>query len=89
MKKLLILIIILYTIINLYSKNLTTSDLINLKCNQQYNKIRKNYADLRGLKYSMLPVYDNLPSNKERSNQNNTKKVGETFNSKNITRKRI
>ena len=68
---------------------MSTSDLINLKCNQQYNKIRKNYADLRGLKYSMLPVYDNLPSNKERSNQNNTKKVGETFNSKNITRKRI
>jgi hypothetical protein len=63
---------------------LSTSDLINLKCNQQYNKIRKNYADLRGLKYSMLPVYDNLPSNKERSSQNQTQNQNQN---QNITKK--
>ena len=75
--------------------SLSTIDLINLKCNQQFNKIRKSYADLRGLKYSMLPVYDNMPSFKQKSdkqqlqNQSTTKKVGEYKNSKNITRKRI
>jgi hypothetical protein len=75
---------------------LTTSDLVNLKCNQQFNKIRKSYADLRGLKYSMLPLYDNLPSFKQKTekqpssqNQATTKKVGGYINSKNITRKRI
>jgi hypothetical protein len=74
---------------------LSTSDLINLKCNQQFNKIRKSYSDLRGLKYSMLPDYNNLPTFKQKSdkqqlqNQSNTKKVGGYKNIKNITRKII
>jgi hypothetical protein len=56
--------------------SLTTLDKVNLKCNQQLNKIRKNYADLRGLKYVIPPIYDNLPSvdQKNEKNQNITKK---------------
>jgi hypothetical protein len=75
--------------------SLSTSDMINLKCDQQYNKIRKNYAELRGLKYTIPPVYDNLPSFKQNQverqsqRQNITKKVGGYNISKKITRKRI
>jgi hypothetical protein len=57
--------------------SLSTADLINLKCNQQFNKIRKNYAELRGLQYVIPPVYENLPSPKKSSddkNLSNTKK---------------
>ena len=56
--------------------SLSTMDMVNLKCNQQLNKIRKNYSDLRGLKYVIPPVYDNLPSTdrKNDKNQNTTKK---------------
>ena len=71
---------------------LSLSDKVNLKCNQQFNKIRKNLADLTGMKYSIMPVYDNLPSIKEKTiksqSQNITKKGGHN-NRKNITRKKM
>ena len=56
--------------------SISTLDMVNLKCNQQLNKIRKNYADLRGLKYVIPPIYDNLPSANQKNdkNQNITKK---------------
>ena len=41
---------------------LSPQELSNSKCNRRWNSIRKSYADLRGLKYSPTPDYNNLPS---------------------------
>jgi len=78
---------------------LSLSDKVNLKCNRQFNKIRKNLADLTGMTYSTLPIYDNLPSTKEKSNKSSdeksqqsqsiTRKKGSYISNKNITRKKM
>ncbi len=64
---------------------ITGTDFINLKCNQQYNKIRKNYADLFGLKYVIPPIYNNIPSYPPKNKtQNITKKVGGNKHNKTV-----
>jgi len=81
---------------------LSLSDKVNLKCNQKFNKIRKNLADLTGMRYSIMPIYDNLPSTKEKTTntsgqkpqlvkqpQNATRKIGGYNTNKKLTRKKI
>jgi hypothetical protein len=53
--------------------SLSPSDLSNLKCRRQWNSVRKSYADLRGLKYSPTPDYNNLPSSKSEKKPENNK----------------
>ena len=43
---------------------LSNSELINGKCNNKWNKIRKSYSILTGQKYVIPPVYKNLTSKK-------------------------
>jgi hypothetical protein len=53
--------------------SLSPNELSNLKCRRQWNSVRKSYADLRGLKYSPTPDYNNLPSSKSKPENNKTK----------------
>jgi len=57
--------------------SLTNKDLSNIKCKQRWNSIRKSYANMRGLKYTVLPDYSNLPT--ARSSKNTTQKDGLRF----------
>lgn len=56
---------------------LSSKDLSNSKCRQRWNAIRKSYANMRGLKYTILPDYTNLPDTK--SSKNTTQKTGLRF----------
>jgi hypothetical protein len=83
--------------------SLSPSELKNLKCRKTWSSIRKNYADLTGVKYVPLPNYSNLPSIKSRKenkleskndkdkdkskSKSKTQKAGSHVNNK--TRKRI
>ena len=54
-----------YITIDMFLKKgteLSDKDKSNLKCNHRWNSIRKNYADLRGIKYVPTPDYNMLPS---------------------------
>lgn len=57
--------------------SLTNKDLSNIKCKQRWNSIRKSYANMRGLKYTVLPDYSNLPT--ANSSKNETQKAGLRF----------
>jgi hypothetical protein len=63
--------------------SLTSEDLSNIKCKQRWNAIRKSYANMRGLKYTMLPDYSMLAKNKTVKNTTNTNST----NSANIANK--
>ena len=78
-----------YITIDMYLQKgttLTNEEKQKLKCNHRWNSIRKNYADLRGIKYVPTPDYSMLTSSSTRtkpssssSSQNNkskTKKEG-------------
>ena len=54
-------------------KTLSKEELSNAKCTQRWNAVRKSYADMRGLEYTMLPDYSNLPQSKSQS-KNYTRK---------------
>jgi CRISPR/Cas system-associated exonuclease Cas4 (RecB family) len=43
-------------------KQLSIKDMVDIKCRQKWNTVRRNYANLRGIKYVIPPVYDNAPS---------------------------
>jgi hypothetical protein len=63
-----------YITINMYLKKgttLTNEELKNLKCNHEWNSIRRSYADMRGLNYSVLPDYENTPSYGDAAASNN------------------
>jgi len=65
--------------IELYLKkgtSLTQEELSDLKCNHQWNSIRRSYANMRGLNYGMIPDYKNIQSlsNKTKKNYNPSKK---------------
>jgi hypothetical protein len=70
-----------YISIDMYLKKgseLSDKDISSLNCVHRLNSIRKNYADLRGLKYSPIPDYNMLPSSytktsKSLSSSNNNK----------------
>jgi hypothetical protein len=75
--------------------SLTREDLSNIKCKQRWNAIRKSYANMRGLKYTMLPDYSMLAKNKtvkntpstNNTNNTNTRKVITKPSSNSITQK--
>ena len=85
--------------------SLSSQEKSNLKCNHRWNSIRKNYADLRGLKYVATPDYNMLPSSStktttskpsskknkpETKNKSKTQKGGLNLKKRNnITKKRI
>jgi hypothetical protein len=74
-----------YITINMYLKKGTTlseEDLRNLKCNHQWNSIRRSYADMRGLNYSILPDYTNAPSYPDRTSNANINANTNSNNSK-------
>jgi hypothetical protein len=53
-----------YITIDMYLKKgteLSSKDISNLKCDHRWNSIRKNYATLRGLKYTHAPNYNITP----------------------------
>jgi len=57
---------------------LSDKDISSLNCLHRLNSIRKNYADLRGIKYLPIPDYNMLPSSytktsKSSSSSNNNK----------------
>ena len=65
--------------IELYLKkgaSLTQEELRDLKCNHQWNSIRRSYANMRGLNYGIIPDYKNIQSvsNKTKKNYNPLKK---------------
>jgi hypothetical protein len=70
-----------YISIDMYLKKgseLSDKDISSLNCLHRLNSIRKNYADLRGIKYSPIPDYNMLPSSytktsKSSSSSNNNK----------------
>jgi len=73
---------------------LSPQELSNLKCNRRWNSIRKSYADLRGLKYSPTPDYNNLPSSllakpdaRPESGSNSNTNTNTNTNSKSKTQK--
>jgi hypothetical protein len=55
--------------------SLSPKDLSNLKCRKRWNSVRKSYADLRGLKYSPTPDYNNLPLTKKENSKNSKSKT--------------
>jgi hypothetical protein len=66
---------------------LSKKDISDLKCNHRWNSIRKNYSDLRGLAYTIIPDYTNLPDS---NNKSKTQKGGlylKTTNNKTKKRK--
>ena len=66
--------------------SLSNKDISDLKCNHRWNSIRKNYSDLRGLAYTILPDYTNLPNS---NNKSKTQKGGLHLKTKqNKTKKR-
>lgn len=65
--------------------SLTSKDLSNIKCKQRWNAIRKSYANMRGLKYTMLPDYSMLPKNKTVKNTTSTTNPNNTNTRKVIT----
>jgi hypothetical protein len=72
--------------------SLTSEDLSNIKCKQRWNSIRKSYANMRGLKYTMLPDYSMLSKNKTVKNttsttNTNTRKVITRPTSNSVTQK--
>jgi hypothetical protein len=66
--------------------SLTSEDLSNIKCNQRWNAIRKSYANMRGLKYTMLPDYSLLAKNKTVKNTPSTNSTNNTNTRKVITK---
>jgi hypothetical protein len=66
--------------------SLTSEDLSNIKCNQRWNAIRKSYANMRGLKYTMLPDYSMLAKNKTVKNTPSTNSTNNTNTRKVITK---
>jgi hypothetical protein len=61
--------------IDMYLKKgtaLTEEEVRNLKCIHQWNSIRRSYANMRGLNYSMLPDYNEVPSYKDTKLNNNS-----------------
>ena len=77
---------------------LTDKDKSNLKCNHRWNSIRKNYAELRGLKYAPTPDYRMLTSSSTKTkpsssssspnNKSKTKKEGLDLKRRNNKTKR-
>jgi len=65
--------------------SLTSEDLSNIKCKQRWNAIRKSYANMRGLKYTMLPDYSMLAKNKTVKNTTNTNSANKTTTRKVFT----
>ena len=53
---------------------LSSKDLSNSKCRQRWNAIRKSYANMRGLPYTILPDYNNLPSSSSKKTTTSTVK---------------
>ena len=53
---------------------LSSKDLSNSKCRQRWNAVRKSYANMRGLPYTILPDYNNLPSSSSSTPKNTTQK---------------
>jgi hypothetical protein len=53
---------------------LSSKDLSNSKCRQRWNAVRKSYANMRGLPYTILPDYNNLPSSSSSRPKNTTQK---------------
>jgi hypothetical protein len=51
---------------------LSSKDLSNSKCRQRWNAVRKSYANMRGLPYTILPDYNNLPSSSSSSKKTTT-----------------
>jgi hypothetical protein len=89
-----------YITIDMYLQKgteLTDKDKSNLKCNHRWNSIRKNYAELRGVKYAPTPDYSMLPSSStktkpsssssssssSKTNKSKTQKVGLDLKRKN------
>ena len=77
-----------YITINMYLKKgtaLSDEELRNLKCNHQWNSIRRSYANMRGLNYNILPDYSNVPSypdtnTNKNTNQSKTQKIRNNMN---------
>jgi hypothetical protein len=81
-----------YITIDMFLKKgteLSDKDKSNLKCNHRWNSIRKNYADLRGIKYVPTPDYNMLPSSftktkpSSKTNKSKTQKMGLDLKRKN------
>ena len=66
--------------------SLSKEELSNVKCKQRWNAVRKSYADMRGLEYTTLPDYSNLPESKS---QNKNQNQNQNQNQNNYTRKNI
>jgi len=66
---------------------LSSKDLSNSKCRQRWNAIRKSYANMRGLTYTMLPDYNNLPSSSSSRPKNTTQKSTQQQFKNNKTRR--
>jgi hypothetical protein len=80
-----------YITINMYLKKgttLTKEELNDLKCSHQWNSIRRSYADMRGLNYSMLPDYDNIPTDSDTKTNNNKTQKRRNYLNLNKTRRR-
>jgi hypothetical protein len=59
--------------------SLSPKDLSNLRCRKTWNSVRKSYSDLRGLKYSVKPDYNKLPtSSREKTEITSTKNKPKT-----------
>jgi hypothetical protein len=54
-------------------KQLSIKDMVDIKCRQKWNTVRRNYANLRGIKYVIPPIYDNAPSRMTTENVVNNK----------------
>jgi len=66
-----------YITIDLYLKKgteLSKKDISDLKCNHQWNSIKKSYANLRGLNYVNTPDYNTLLPSSRSNNKNKTNK---------------
>ena len=83
-----------YITIDMFLKKgteLSDKDKSNLKCNHRWNSIRKNYADLRGIKYTPRPDYSMLPSSSSSSSsksKSKTQKMGLDLKRRNNKTKR-